>query len=206
VRRALVVWCALAAIAAGAQEKPKEPAKPAKISEKTEKSRKLDGFFPLYWDEQAGKVYLEIPQARWGAEFLYTESLAAGIGSNDIGLDRGQLGDARVVKFQRVGPKVLLPEVNYGYRASSDNADERRAVEEAFAQSVIWGFEVAAEEEGRVLVDASSFFVTDAHQTAVRLKAAKQGSYKLDATRSALYLPNTRNFPDNAHVRWRRAR
>lgn len=168
------------------------------IADKTAKFHKLPGYFNLYWDDRHGKLWLEID--RWDTEFLFLDSLPAGIGSNDIGLDRGQLGDGRVVKFQRIGPKVLLTEVNYGFRASSQNPAERRAVEDAFAQSVLWGGEVAAEEDGHALVDATSFFLADAHHVADTLKRTKQGGFKLDPARSAIYLANTKNFPDNTEV------
>ena len=149
----------------------------------------------FYHDVKQDKIWLVIE--RFDSEFLYVESLTAGIGSNDIGLDRNQLGKERVVKFERRGPKVLLTEVNYGYRALSDNAAERRAVEEAFAQSVLWGFTISAEEEGKVLVDATDFILQDVHDVAGRLKATQQGTYSLDKSRSALFMPRTRNFPKN---------
>ncbi|MBI3110778.1 MAG: zinc-dependent metalloprotease [Ignavibacteriales bacterium] len=168
------------------------------VAEKTAGFEKLPGFIPLYWDAKAGKVWLEIDQ--WDLEFLYVNSLSAGIGSNDIGLDRGQLGDTRVVKFQRSGPKVLLIEPNYSYRAVTENADERRTVEEAFAQSTIWGFDVVVEEGDRVLVDAGSFYLRDAHDVAGALKRSNQGTFRLDASRSAFHLPRTKNFPQNTEV------
>jgi hypothetical protein len=115
-------------------------------------------------------------------------------------LDRGQLGNERIVKFQRVGPKVLMIQPNYAYRAISDNPDERRAVQEAFAQSVLWGFEIAAEENSRVLVDASDFYLRDAHDVIGALKRTNQGVYKLDNSRAAFYLPRTKNFPQNSEV------
>jgi hypothetical protein len=159
---------------------------------------KYSGYFTFYWEAKAGKIWLEID--KWDAEFLYVNSLPAGVGSNDIGLDRGQLGNERIVKFQRVGPKVLLIQPNYGYRAISDNPDERRAVQEAFAQSVLWGFEVVAEENERVLVDAGDFYLRDAHDVIGTLKRTNQGAYKLDNSRSAFYLPRTKNFPQNTEV------
>lgn len=160
---------------------------------------KLDGYFPLYWDAEAGKVWLEV--SRFGEEFLYIVGLPAGVGSNDIGLDRGQLGRTRIVRFERSGPKVLLVHRNYGFRAISENADERRAVEEAFAQSVLWGGEVAAaDSENRVLVDATPLFLRDAHDVAGTLQRRRQGRYRLDAARSAFYLPRTKNFPNNTEV------
>jgi hypothetical protein len=157
--------------------------------------QKYEGWFNFYWDEKEGKIWLEID--KFDTEFLYIESLQAGIGSNDIGLDRGQLGLERVVKFSRSGNKVLLTHLNYGYRATSENPEERRAVEDAFAQSVLWGFKVEAEENGKVLTDATQFLLQDAHNVVSTLKNRKQGTYRLDESRSAIYLPGTKNFPKN---------
>ncbi len=165
------------------------------IEAKTAGMEKMEGYFPFYWDAKSGKIWLEINQLN--TEFLYVNSLAAGVGSNDIGLDRGQLGGERVVKFVKTGPKVLLLQPNYRYRAESDNVEEQKSVEEAFAQSVLWGFETAAESDGRVLVDATSFLLQDAHGVAETLKRREQGSYSLDASRSAIFLPRTKNFPQN---------
>ncbi|HEV3037863.1 MAG TPA: zinc-dependent metalloprotease [Candidatus Angelobacter sp.] len=170
------------------------------IADKTAGMEKAAGYFTYYWDAKAGKVWLEID--RWDIEFLYVNSLPAGVGSNDIGLDRGQLGGERIVKFTRSGPKVLLVQPNYAFRASSADADERRAVEQSFAQSVLWGFDVAAEEGTRALVDASGFFLRDAHNVVPAMKraGANGGTFKLDAARSAFFLPRTRNFPKNTEV------
>lgn len=175
-----------------------EPQPTPTIAVKTADMRAMEGFFPLYWDERTGKLWLEI--SRWDTELLYNVSLAAGIGSNDIGLDRGQLGREAVVTFERVGPKVLLVEQNYGYRAVSGDAAEREAVNESFARSVLWGFSVGAETGDSALVDATEFFLRDAHGVGERLKRAKQGTYKLEASRSALYLPRTKNFPRNTEI------
>ncbi len=168
------------------------------IAEKVVGMEKFPGYFPFYWDAKAGKVWLEID--KWNAEFLYAESLPAGIGSNDIGLDRGQLGTSHIVRFERSGPRVLLIASNYGFRATSNNQDERQAVRDAFAESTLWGFEVAAEEGGRALVDATSFYLRDVHQIPGTLQRAQQGTFRLDPTRCAFYLANTRNFPRNSEI------
>jgi len=68
-------------------------------------------------------------------EFLYATGLAAGLGSNDIGLDRGQAGGGRLVSFERVGPKILMVQPNESFRSSSANPAERRSVEDSFAKS-----------------------------------------------------------------------
>jgi hypothetical protein len=170
----------------------------ASIAEKTKDAQKLAGYFNLYWDAKAGKLWLEID--KWDAEFLYQSSLAAGVGSNDIGLDRGQMGETRIVRFERSGPKVLLVQENLNFRAVSNDADEKRAVHDSFAESVIWGFTAAGEENGHVLVDATEFYLRDAHGVVTALKRTKQGAYKLDGSRSAIYPANTKNFPLNTEV------
>jgi hypothetical protein len=171
------------------------------IAEKTEGLEKRSGFFPLYWDARTGTVYLEIP--RLGEHFLYLQSLPAGLGSNPVGLDRGQLGGEQVVRFERVGPKVLLVAPNLKYRASSENPAERKAVREAFAEGVLYGFEAVAESDGggRVLVDATEFMVRPgAYDVAKQLQDAGQGTFSLAESRSAPFMENTKAFPQNTEL------
>ena len=188
------------AVAAQAQSPPstQAPAKAGTIGEKTAGAEKFPGYFNLYWDGKSGKLWLEID--KWESEFLYQSGLSAGMGSNDIGLDRGQLGATRIVRFERIGPKVLLIQENLDDRAVSDDADEKKAVRESFAESTVWGFTVAAEENGRALVDATDFFLRDAHGVAAALQRTKQGAFRLDGSRSAIFLPMTKNFPLNTEV------
>ena len=168
------------------------------IEEKTDGMDKMDGYFPMYWDETDGKLWLEI--GLFDTEILYAQGLAAGLGSNDIGLDRGQSGGSRIITFQRVGPKILMVQPNYAYRSSSDDVDERRAVEEGFAKSTLWGFTVTAETDGRVLVDTTDFLIRDAHNVVGRLRQRTNSTYRLDASRSAIHLPYTRAFPKNSEM------
>ncbi|MCU0449423.1 MAG: zinc-dependent metalloprotease [Bernardetiaceae bacterium] len=166
------------------------------IAEKTTNLTAYPGYFNFWWDAANGKIWLQID--KWEQEILYVNSLPAGLGSNDIGLDRAQLGDERVVFFTRVGKKVLMVQPNQRYRALSQDPNERRAVRESFAQSTLWGFVAEAETDGQVLVDATEFLLRDSHKVAERLREAKQGSYRLDVSRSAIYLPRTKNFPQNS--------
>jgi hypothetical protein len=203
MRNLLLVIAAFVTFVSLGQKKSKDvpiavsPA-PSALETKVAGMKKYPGYFEFYYDDKQDKVFLLID--KFDTEFLYVESLTAGIGSNDIGLDRNQLGSERVVKFERRGNKVLLTQINLGYRAISNNGAERRAVEEAFAQSVLGGFTVAAEEGVKVLVDASDFLLQDAHDVAGRLRATQQGSYSLDKSRSAFYLPRTKNFPENTEI------
>jgi hypothetical protein len=197
----LALLLLLTSVSAFGQKKQKQ-AEPESsknnIETKTAGMKKLSGFFDFYYDEKQDKMFLIID--KFNHEILYVNSLSAGVGSNDIGLDRGQLGRERIVKFDRRGPKILMIEPNYRYRAITDNDAERKAVEEAFAQSVLWGFKVEAEEGGKVLVDATDFFLQDAHGVIETLKSGGQGTYQLDKSRSAFFLERTRSFPENSEV------
>jgi len=168
------------------------------ISEKTKNMKKYEGYFTFYWDEKDGKVWLEID--RFDTDFLYYNSLSAGAGSNDIGLDRGRLNRSQVMQFRRSGNKILFVEPNQDYRAITNNPDEQRAVRESFAEAVMFGFTIEAEEGGKVLVDATKFFMQDAVGVTKMVKRSKQGSFKLDDSRSAFYLPLTKNFPKNTEI------
>jgi hypothetical protein len=170
------------------------------INEKTEGMMQMDGYVPVYWDADTGTLWLEV--SRFDTNFLYVSSLPTGLGSNPVGLDRGQLGSQRVVRFERTGPKVLLVEPNLDYRATTDNPEERAAVREAFAPGVVWGFEVAAEaaEGDAVLVNATDFVMRDAHGVVQRLKETEQGSFSLDRSRSVPDLENTKAFPENTEL------
>ena len=171
------------------------PAPIQTIDARTAGLQKIDGYLPLYWDDKAGTLWMEIN--KFDTELLYSTGLTAGLGSNDIGLDRGQSGQGRVVRFQRIGPRVMMVQPNYTFRANSTNPDERRAVEDAFAKSILWGFAVGAETEGRVLVDATDFFLRDVVNVTPRLRP---GNYRIDRTRSAIDLPWTKGFPKNTEI------
>jgi len=168
------------------------------IEDKTKNLKKYEGFLNYYWDENTGKIWLEIDKL--DTEILYITSLPAGLGSNDIGLDRGLLGGSRIVRFNRTGRKLLMTQPNYDYRAITSDKAEKRAVEQSFAQSVLWGFNIEAESNGHLLVDATDFIFRDAMKVASRIRGMRQGNYSLDKTRSAFYLPQSKNFPLNTEL------
>ncbi len=186
----ITLLCLSAAISA-------QTAQRKSISSVVEKMQKIDGYVPVYFNADDGKIYLEI--SRLNTEFLYLVSLPTGVGSNPIGLDRAQLGPTRLVRFERSGNKLLLVQPNYDFRATGD-AKQKKSVEESFARSVIWGFKIEAAEGDRLLIDATNFLVRDAHGVADRLNGARQGNFSFDESRSAIYLPNTKGFPKNTEV------
>ena len=163
-----------------------------------EDTQKIEGFYTLYWAPEKGSLYLQVDS--FDVPFLYVNGLSRGLGSNDLGLDRGQLGQTRLVSFVDAGPRVLLLEDNTTYLAKSTNADEEEAVEDSFGHSVLWGFSVLAREDGSVLLDATEFFLRDAHGVAARLKAKGEGDFKAEPSRSMIFMDRTRGFPDNTEV------
>ncbi len=156
---------------------------------------KFKGFFNFSYDESKDKIFLEVDKLDY--EFLYIGSLASGVGSNDIGLDRGQLGLEKLVKFVKKGNKILLVEPNLFYRAQTENISEKKSVEQAFAKSVIFGFEIVETNNGHYLIDFTPFLLYDRHGVAKRLRDLKQGSYKVDKSKSAIEIFNTKAFPEN---------
>ena len=207
MRRAtyLLFAALLASVSGVAQKVPS-------ITARTVGMTAMPGLLPLYWDGSSGKIYLEVSLGTGGrsGDLLYVHSLPFGTGSNDLGLDRGQLGgvgesgSSRIVHFERTGPKVLLVEENRRFRSSAADPAERISVRESFPEAVLAGFKVEAETAGdgasSILVDATDFFLRDAHGVSERLAKAKQGSYKIDPARSSIALERTRAFPKNTEV------
>jgi hypothetical protein len=178
----------------GAQGARRAEAIPS-IAERTSGMKKFDGFFPMYWDEAGGRLFVEVPKLN--TEVLHSTGFATGLGSNDIGIDRGALTGSRIVTFERVGPRLLMVQPNYQYRGTSPNAAEVRDVKEAFARSVLWGFAIAGATDDRVLVDFTEFLVRDAIDIAARLTP---GTYRFEPSRSTVYLPMTAAFPKNSEM------
>ena len=157
----------------------------------------FNGFFNFHYSEKEGTVFLEVPLAKIDQEFLYVHSLRTGLGSNDIGLDRGQLGDQAIVKFVKSGNKLLLLQPNQDYRAITDNELERKSITEAFAKSVLYGFDIKETKGTNYIIDLTGFLMLDAHGVARRLKSGKEGTYKYDKTRSSVWMERTKSFPKN---------
>lgn len=162
------------------------------------------GLIDLYLDRSTGKLLALLPEPDAGGRigrFLYVEGILTGLGSNPVGLDRGQLGATLVVDLRLLGPRLLIEAQNLRYRAGTADADEVAAVRESFATSVLWAGEVlATDPAGRPLVDLSGFLLRDAHGVIQRLAETGQGSFALDRERSAIDLEACLAFPANVEL------
>jgi hypothetical protein len=161
--------------------------------------QKRDGYFPMYWDNEGGRLLLEIP--RLNEPFLYLTSLATGMGSTRLGLDRGMIGEEAIARFERTGPTVFLVFSNPRFRAvETNNPALTRSVEESFAVSTVAAFKVLAESDERVLVDVTKHVLADHMGVVRRLRGADQGTFTLDRERSRVHLPRTKGFPTNTEI------
>ena len=155
----------------------------------------FQGFMDFTYDNDSGKIILKIEDL--DKEFLYINSLSRGVGNNDLGLDRGQLGNSRIVYFTKRGNKILLIQPNLRYISNSRNPLENKAVDEAFARSVLFGFDIIKQSNKSFQVDLTPFLINDAHGVAQRLRSTNSGSYSLNKSMSAIDLDRTKAFPKN---------
>ncbi|MGS0497873.1 peptidase [Pseudoalteromonas sp. S1727] len=168
------------------------------ISDFTEQMNHFPGYFSFYYDTQNGKVYLKVDKLK--QQFLLQQSLPYGVGSNDIGLDRGQLGNTHLVQFERFGDKVMLRAINSYYRANTSNKAEQKSIQEAFASSILAGFNVVAQNSEAALIDYTPYLLSDVHGVSRTLAARKQGNFNLDESRSAVYIERSKAFMKNTEL------
>jgi len=127
-------------------------------------------------------------------------TLATGLGSNPVGLDRGEDGPSYVTQFDRDGARVLVVFENWGFRSSSTNPAHVRSVEESFPPSTVAALPLLAAEGGRLLVDATDFVVRDWMDVPFALTAANQGTYALARDRSGVDWAFTRAYAQNTEL------
>ena len=195
MRRVTLVILIAAALFAPAID-AQQPAA-ARIADRTGGVQRTDGFIPFYWDAARGRVLIEIPA--FGEDILYYVSAASGAGSVELPFDRGILSNG-VIRFERSGPRVLVVLQNLDYRAVGGTPAQVENVRDSFASSVLAALPVEADENGRVLADATPLFMRDAANVEGRLRSANQGAFRFDTARSAFYPARMKAFPQNTEI------
>jgi hypothetical protein len=168
------------------------------IATRTNGMERRDGFIPIYLDPRQGRILLEIPRDSTRALLMVTQ--ATGLGSNPIGIDRGSSGQTHVARFDHDGDRVLFVLENWAYRSSLGNPDHARTVAEAFPPSTIASLPLLAEENGKLLVDATELAMRDWNDVASTLARSQQGTYSVARDRSSIYKPYTKAFPENTEI------
>ncbi len=162
---------------------------------------KQDGFFPLYWDDHRARLFIEIPGNLLDVEFLYLIGMGTGGGMNGPRLDRSQVGDEHIARFERVGPKIHFVLLNHRFVSTDpDKPELAHSVMESFPVSVVGSFDIAAEKNGSYLVDATSYFLNDAFDVRRLFRNSNLGTYRVETSRSYIYMPRTKSFPENTEI------
>ncbi|MEP6764713.1 MAG: zinc-dependent metalloprotease, partial [Gemmatimonadaceae bacterium] len=160
--------------------------------------QRADAFVGVRVDADRNKVLLEIASDKLNRDFLHQSILATGLGA--LGLDRGQMGGSVVARFERRGKRVLMVRSNWNVRAIGANTAEKRAADEAFATSVIASFPIESEANGVLVVDATSFFLSDTYGVAEAIRRGQQGTARIDAARSWIDADRTKAFSKNTEI------
>ncbi|MBK7043082.1 MAG: zinc-dependent metalloprotease [Rhodanobacteraceae bacterium] len=156
------------------------------------------GFIDVHVDAMSARVLVGVHAL--DAPMLMVTALPGALGSNDVGLDRAQAGEPKLVEFRRLGAKLLLVQRNMKFIADSVVSDEVMSARDAFAESVLWSGDLLNDdpEQGPWLVDMSSLIASDQHGVIDRLASVQQGQYVLDADRSGVLTTAAKSYPDNA--------
>jgi len=167
------------------------------IAERAKGLSRQEGLISYFWDERRGQLLLEIPSGL--GEFFYGSGLAGGAGLLEVSLDRGQLSPLGVCRFQRVGTRMLLRQIQTAHRSGVSDPEKTRVVEESFPSAVLAALPIVAEEGDRALVDGTAFLLADT-EIVPALKQARLGDWKQDVARSAPSLARSGAFPRNTEL------
>ena len=193
----IVLSLALSRAAAAQGGAPPTPPAASSLAERVKDVERHAGFLPYYWDAKKGRLLLEI--GALDQDFLYSVGLASGAGVLEASLDRGQLGEVQLVRWERVGPRVLLHAKQTAQRSTTSDRERSRVVAESFPTSIIAALDIVAEDPGRLLVDATDFLLRDVMVGPI-LRGAELGDFRPDASRSALNFERTGAFPRNTEL------
>ncbi len=176
-------------------------------------TKRIDGFLPLLWDAKKGTLSFELSPERMNGEFIYFTGLSSGVGSIQMFADRSSVGQSQLCRFLRVGDKVLVVAENTTFRAERGSAELKHSVERSFPTSILAALPVQSEQNGEVMVNANPLLLRDAFGLQEQLRRPSRAtngvvrqsegggaSWRMDDSRSAIDIENTRGFPLNTEV------
>jgi len=206
----LIVFAVLEQVPASAEdESASDGPDSSRVSfaEATEGLALAEGFIDIYSSPEKGKALALLPAAGPESQppgvflrFIHAQRLTAGLGSNPLGLDRGWGNSGRILRFRRIGDRVIAEVENHRYRAVTENALEREAVDDSFATSFVWSTEIITEDtEGRPLIDLAGLLTADTLGLA-RTLSGDGGKFSRVDDRSLPDAGSVLVFPDNVEI------
>src|SRR5260370_15144777 len=118
-----------------------------------------EGFIPMLWDADQGKLLFEISQ--FNQDILYFTTVAKGSGSGSVGLEWAGGSEGGVIQLQRVGPKVLVVQKNLRFRAGNGGLGMEKGIDASFPESVLASLPIVKMESGKVIADATPLVIRD---------------------------------------------
>ncbi|MEP7272027.1 MAG: zinc-dependent metalloprotease [Acidobacteriota bacterium] len=156
----------------------------------TREAKSDTGLFTVHQIKE--KYFYEIPKAELGKEFLLVTQIARTTNGAGYG---GQAIGNRVVKWERVGDRIMLRGVSY--EVVADKAlPIARAVEAANNNTIIMAFNIEAiGPSDSIVIDASRLYTTEVTELSARTRLRARG---FDPSRS--YIERIVSFPTNIEV------
>ncbi len=158
----------------------------------------IDGFLTLH-RKRDNTVYLEVPESKLDKDFGMIMHISHGAGVFNVhqGLP---LSGAQLMRFQRVGDKIILQHRNARFTAD-EGSPMRISVEGNIAHSIVAAWDIKSEHDStdNVLVDITEFLVSDYAQFGRRLRPYyNDHAASLDGDRS--YVDGIQGFPNNVEI------
>ena len=140
------------------EEKPKLP----DWEKVVDGAKRLEGLFPLYYNEKEQKLFMEIRQDQYDKEIILPIAIARGAGLMYLGGDTLNFGNQWVISFHRAGERLLVIRRNVRFRAEA-GSPQADAVKTSYTDSVIKALPLRSEKNNGqlVLIDLADLFMTD---------------------------------------------
>ncbi len=160
-----------------------------------------DQLLPVAPGERDGKIVLTLPKPASdgiAARYVYIAQVETGLGSAAVGVDRGAWLMNGIIRFRRIGGKVVAELENQTFVAPGGSAAEQAAVANSFSNATLWVGDIAeTKADGSFTFDFAPFLAMD-HFGFARQLGGDANRYTLDARRSLADPAKVKVFPRNA--------
>lgn len=156
-----------------------------------------DALLPVAADIEDGSISLTLPapdEEGIAARYLYVAQIETGVGSAATGVDRGAPLRTGILRFRRVGEKIVAELENTKFVAPNGSAAQQASIANSFSNATMWvGDIVETAEDGSFTFDFASFLSKDHFGFAQQLG----NGYALQANYSVADPAKVKAFPEN---------